>query len=389
MKNYILFHENCMDGWYSGVITYIKAKYDGEKNIIIAPVQYGDEVPINVTRGDTITLVDFSYPMEKVIELNIKGINICIVDHHKTAIDDLISELTEKEKQDISTINDVVISDPDIDDFSIFSKAVRKDKNPVGKYVAYLSANNGDANSTKSGALTAYAILNYDISKVFTISHLPYVLGAEIQREIITASNYDLWKHNGEIESEETYLCQYFKDFYNDNRSIFTCMKTLAYTGASTTAIFEALCVKYFKGTLVERISAGEESVNKPTGLADRLKVVLGLVNEVRFINPKYSHLKVGLVSSTFLTSDLRSIAGSEISGKMGYDVALLHTPSKTENDREIYSLRSKEGVDVAEIAKVLENEGTIISGGGHKTAAGMTVYKNMSFLIPHNVNLY
>ncbi len=81
---YILYHENCEDGFGAAWIAW-KALGNQAEYI---PVQYGDSPPELPDRS-RVTIVDFSYPREVIIELNERMESLWVLDHHKTAAQDL------------------------------------------------------------------------------------------------------------------------------------------------------------------------------------------------------------------------------------------------------------------------------------------------------------
>ena len=138
MKNYILFHDNCMDGWYSGVMAFLKAKYDGNREVVPLAVQYGQD-PAVASSGDLVTIVDFSYKADVIDAYVDSGVNVCLIDHHETAIIDLINNskvvnevFPSMDHGDIKEDNDIIITNTHDDDFSSFSSLNRIDADPVG-----------------------------------------------------------------------------------------------------------------------------------------------------------------------------------------------------------------------------------------------------------------
>jgi oligoribonuclease NrnB/cAMP/cGMP phosphodiesterase (DHH superfamily) len=82
----VLYHANCTDGAGSALAAYIAM---GDRAEYI-PVQYGYKPP-EITAADAVYMVDFSYPQETLFEMARTGAQIMILDHHKTAKDDLES----------------------------------------------------------------------------------------------------------------------------------------------------------------------------------------------------------------------------------------------------------------------------------------------------------
>ncbi len=81
---YILYHKNCEDGFGAAWIAW-KALGNQAEYI---PVQYAESPPELPDRSK-VTIVDFSYPREVIIELNERMESLWVLDHHKTAAQDL------------------------------------------------------------------------------------------------------------------------------------------------------------------------------------------------------------------------------------------------------------------------------------------------------------
>lgn len=90
---YVLFHKNCADGTASALAAY---EYFGDRAEYI-PVQYNEGVIEGLNFHSTVYLVDFCYPQEGLDELT-QGRDVIVLDHHKTAQEDLLGygRLTDK-----------------------------------------------------------------------------------------------------------------------------------------------------------------------------------------------------------------------------------------------------------------------------------------------------
>lgn len=79
VRNVCIYHTNCLDGI---VAAWVVWKYFNG-NVELIPAQYGDPVPKGL-EGANVYVVDFSYPLPRMIEL--AGIcNLVVLDHHDTA----------------------------------------------------------------------------------------------------------------------------------------------------------------------------------------------------------------------------------------------------------------------------------------------------------------
>lgn len=81
---YVLYHENCDDGFGAAWIAW-KAMSNQAKYI---PVQHGESLPAIPNRS-RVTVVDFAYPRDVLIGLSERMESLRVLDHHKTAAQDL------------------------------------------------------------------------------------------------------------------------------------------------------------------------------------------------------------------------------------------------------------------------------------------------------------
>lgn len=86
-----IYHDNCADG-FAGAWVVRKAWQErvtfGE-GVEFFGGRYGNQQPPDVT-GRFVIMVDFSYKREQLLEMAAKAHEIVILDHHKTAKDDLV-----------------------------------------------------------------------------------------------------------------------------------------------------------------------------------------------------------------------------------------------------------------------------------------------------------
>ena len=79
----VLYHAGCDDGF--GAAYAIWLKYGNEAEFI--PVHHGQPFP-EVSLGETVYVVDFSYSRDTLQHVSDRC-NLVLIDHHKTAMDDL------------------------------------------------------------------------------------------------------------------------------------------------------------------------------------------------------------------------------------------------------------------------------------------------------------
>jgi oligoribonuclease NrnB/cAMP/cGMP phosphodiesterase (DHH superfamily) len=94
MATYIIHHQDA-DGYFGGYAAYRHCRWTLDK-IHMVPVQYGDRMAYvknfvlnELVSGDLAYFLDFSYPRETHDELHARGVKQVILDHHKTAEEDL------------------------------------------------------------------------------------------------------------------------------------------------------------------------------------------------------------------------------------------------------------------------------------------------------------
>ncbi len=81
---YVLYHKNCDDGFGAAWVAW-KALADQAE---FFAVQYGESPP-ELPDGSTVTIVDFAYPRDTLIGLSERMESLRVLDHHKTAAEDL------------------------------------------------------------------------------------------------------------------------------------------------------------------------------------------------------------------------------------------------------------------------------------------------------------
>lgn len=85
-KKLCIYHGNCADGFAAA---WVVRQYFGEENVDFVAGVYQTSPP-DVTNKDVI-LVDFSYKRQVILEMSKTAASILIIDHHKSAIEDLVN----------------------------------------------------------------------------------------------------------------------------------------------------------------------------------------------------------------------------------------------------------------------------------------------------------
>lgn len=84
---YVLFHHPCSDGMGAKYAAW--KKFGDSANYI--GVNYGQPLP-EIPRGSDLYIIDFSYPKDVLRNLNGRMNKLLVLDHHKTAQEDLAGE---------------------------------------------------------------------------------------------------------------------------------------------------------------------------------------------------------------------------------------------------------------------------------------------------------
>lgn len=85
--NICIYHANCIDGFGAATVVHRHFTSRSEDCVFYAGV-YGDPVP--KVEGADVYLVDFSYRRDAIIEMLKTAKSVTIIDHHKSAIEDLM-----------------------------------------------------------------------------------------------------------------------------------------------------------------------------------------------------------------------------------------------------------------------------------------------------------
>jgi uncharacterized protein len=79
----VIYHHNCLDGFTAAWCAWLKYR-DGAEYI---PAQYNEAAPD--VAGADVLIVDFSYERAKLLEMHASAKSLRVLDHHKTAEQDL------------------------------------------------------------------------------------------------------------------------------------------------------------------------------------------------------------------------------------------------------------------------------------------------------------
>ena len=84
MSSYVLYHDNCPDGFGSAWAAWTALEDSAE----YIPVLYGKPPP-DLAQGNPVSIIDFSYPRQVLLDLHARHPSLHVLDHHKTAKADL------------------------------------------------------------------------------------------------------------------------------------------------------------------------------------------------------------------------------------------------------------------------------------------------------------
>lgn len=87
MKTYVLYHKFCKDGFGAAWAASIKLGQPSKELKYVAVSH--DDPPPEIEQGSKVYILDFSYPKDVLLKLKEKTSFMKVLDHHKTAEEDL------------------------------------------------------------------------------------------------------------------------------------------------------------------------------------------------------------------------------------------------------------------------------------------------------------
>lgn len=87
MKNLVIYHRDCADGWTAAWVAAMSL--GGADRVELHAARYGDDPP-DVNDRD-VYIVDFSYPRATLVKMAAAAEQVTLIDHHRTAAQDLTS----------------------------------------------------------------------------------------------------------------------------------------------------------------------------------------------------------------------------------------------------------------------------------------------------------
>lgn len=86
MSYLCIYHKNCADGFGAALAVKVYCDSIGQPCDFL-PAQYGDEIPD--VSDKHVLIVDFSYQRDALLALNEAALSLKVIDHHKSAMEDL------------------------------------------------------------------------------------------------------------------------------------------------------------------------------------------------------------------------------------------------------------------------------------------------------------
>lgn len=394
-KDYIVYHDSCLDGFLSGMIAYYKALFYGVKDAVILPMNYSDNRDALVD-AKSITLVDFSFPMSVLSDFAQSGVDVTVVDHHKAFIEEFLqynenAQFLQKPLGDNKPIDDPLFAASS--DNSHYMRYHPVTMKPLfttmefaqggGKEPSVLEffLNNNEVPDKNSDFVHSGASLSFQVtttgggaSESFKAFMLDETNG-QLPEMVRLGRYHDLWLHKGNEMSESYAFSHWFKKFHKENRAVIEQMKK---EPKNSFALFGELIKKFNSVLLAEKLVEAWEELKT---LNEKLEILASsdAVKEV-LLHGEYhpEGAKICYVDGEEAKRLGISIVGSYLVRKKNWDVCIMD--AVVDDEKHIYSLRSNEegkNVDVSTICAGYYKDGLALSGGGHKNAAGVSFAKD------------
>lgn len=88
MKPLVIYHANCIDGSAAAACAY-KYFQDAHGEAEFYPAIHGNDFDVNITRNRTVIFLDFSFKRDVILKIKKLCCDLVILDHHKTAEEEL------------------------------------------------------------------------------------------------------------------------------------------------------------------------------------------------------------------------------------------------------------------------------------------------------------
>ncbi len=382
MKNYIIYHDSCLDGFISCMIAFYRAMYLKVENVVVIPSNYSDKT-VETEDAASITLVDFSYPMDVLMNYVYKGIDVTVVDHHKTFIESFLKHDEAMQDQTLLVTYPEREASHYMKYHPVSGRPLFRDMTFVtdtsGKQTSFqLYLNNNEVENKNNKYVHSGASLCFQVAtegdELLRAAMIEATNG-DIIETVRLARIHDLWLHLGGEMTDAYALSHWFKKFHKDNKKLIDSLKT---NQTESVNIFRQLLAKFNAVPLATKIEEARDELKT----LDKKLLILALSNSIKPVQLKLDHpdgVKICYVDHPDVRKLGISIVGSYMTRKAGWDVAIMD--AVVEDDRHIYSLRSNEqgsNVNVAAICEAYMTADLAMTGGGHRNAAGVAFAKDM-----------
>ena len=314
----VYYHQNCMDGSCSAALMAHLLKENKVNNVTFVPVNYNGEFPMDTVDEFALCfMVDFSVPVEVLEQIEEKSNGLLIIDHHKSAVEAILSY------QETAT--------------------------PKFGYIL------GGVNH--SGASLVYEIF-YSQLRLATKNNA-------IEKIVTHCRNHDTWRHNGIITDPS----------YGFTTAIYGMCEDPDKNIASEN--MRNVLVGFFEPEETEDYSSKFlMQIEGYSNIGLQMLKFKDLEAKAYVASGKHCILQQGERIYNFFAVKAPYRAASMV-GTTGY-MEHPHTnfvaiyEDKPDSEDYVISLRTRKGgVDVSEVAKFYE-------GGGHASAAGFKIKKEV-----------
>lgn len=357
LKVTCIFHKGCMDGWMSALPIWFAYHQTAELKFI--PAHYSDTPPV-VDEDDYVFIVDFSYKPEVIANWYTGNAEVFLLDHHTKAIQELVdSPLLGLKK--------------------IGYQQALYDSDKL-KLSAYLAFNDDKPHSQQCSGSGLVMDFLYKYRDSIQAGQFTTEVSDELTTTIPIAQSYDLWHHDGEEMHPNTFLSMFFKKWETTNREKFNRMQKHP---EESHALMMELVNDWRLTSLQQKLDYGK-SVTIEHGIKCRAlcetayEIKLPVEKQdikIGYVPGDVHEIKIGYIPGDKLDVSVSTL-GSIAVREYGWDVMVM-TAAMVE-DKRVLTMRSfKDGanIDVAHICAAIAEGPYGVSGGGHRNAAGCTIY--------------
>ena len=341
----VCYHSNCLDGFMAAYVLF--RLHNSTDDVIYLPITYDNKLPFKPEehQGADVVFVDFCPTEQQVLDLvrSMSLNSITIFDHHATRFEDANKIATE-----------------------LFQKPSGFTKVDI------------HFDLDKSGARLVYDKQNFPSASIFA---------KELITLVVLAERYDLWKHDGEPECDESYLAAYFSNCINKTlREKIKAANSMGYEDrlkACTQAFKE-------KAEILETIEFSDILIMGRGFIATDLNDIRQL--PVERTSVMLSNRPDGLVETSIASGACpgRHVNMFSTVVKRQFNdcaVVLTHEERNVEGEVKSWKYSLRQGavrlMDMHKLAKAIEPD-----GGGHPDAAGFVSSMSPGTVVFHIENV-